>query len=510
MNHDWIKALLIPLLAAALVACPVKDPPNVNDKITGIEASATPASIGSGATSSLVATVSGTGTFNTAVNWSVSLGGGSLSSSTGSSVTYTAPSVTTSTNVQIKATAAGDSSVSKTLLITVQPSTPTPSKPTINAFSATPTSLTAAGQVTLIWDVNDATSLSIDSGVGAVTGTSKVVSITSSTAFTLTATNASGSSTKTLDVTVASLPTPPTVVSVSPANGATGVSADAKIVVTFSKPMDQVATQAAYQSADLPASGVTFDWDASGTVLTVKPNAPLVYAAGTDPKVLVATAYAFSITSTAKDKSGIALVPLNSSFKTLRKITATLESEAVRDGNVESSGSFDITSQNIFAGDFTDNTGTRSFLSFDLSGVPSSLTSTSLERATLNIFKRGVSFDPYIDLHYPCTPACLTTRVVLDHVSYGESLEGADFNMPALSSGFIDGLSVPIGYITADMLTAVRDDITNRITRENRSQYRLSLPLISDGDGNPDFVYYGARDGAPQYRPSLILEYKIP
>jgi C1A family cysteine protease len=124
MNHIQIKILLVPLLAAALVACPIKDPPNITDKIRGIEASATPASIASGATSSLVATVSGIGTFNTSVNWSIASGGGSLSSNTGGSVTYTAPTVTSAITVQIKAAAAGDSSISKSLQISVQVGTP--------------------------------------------------------------------------------------------------------------------------------------------------------------------------------------------------------------------------------------------------------------------------------------------------------------------------------------------------------------------------------------------------
>ncbi len=88
-------------------------------KITGIEATATPASISSGGTSSLVATVSGTGAFNGGVNWSIVSGGGSLSSNTGGSVTYTAPTVTNNTTIQIKAAAAGDSSISKTIQVSV-------------------------------------------------------------------------------------------------------------------------------------------------------------------------------------------------------------------------------------------------------------------------------------------------------------------------------------------------------------------------------------------------------
>ena len=121
MNQFWIKVLSIPLLAAALVSCPTDTSASI--KITGIDASATPATITSAATSSLTATVSGTGAFNPAVNWNIVSGGGSLSASTGGNVTYTAPSVTVITTVQIKATAAGEMSISKTVAITVQIST---------------------------------------------------------------------------------------------------------------------------------------------------------------------------------------------------------------------------------------------------------------------------------------------------------------------------------------------------------------------------------------------------
>jgi hypothetical protein len=119
MTQFWMKALLVPFLITVLVACP----PTVTDKITGIDASATPATIASGTTSSLTATVSGTGTFNAAVSWSILSGGGTLSATNGSSVTYTAPTVTATTPVQIKATAVGDSSVSKTLQVVITPST---------------------------------------------------------------------------------------------------------------------------------------------------------------------------------------------------------------------------------------------------------------------------------------------------------------------------------------------------------------------------------------------------
>ena len=76
--------------------------------------------------------------------------------------------------------------------------------PTITSFTATPASLPpGGGNVTLNWVTTDATSVSIDNGIGVVTGTSKVVNVAANTTFTLTATNTSGSPTKQTNVVVA-------------------------------------------------------------------------------------------------------------------------------------------------------------------------------------------------------------------------------------------------------------------------------------------------------------------
>lgn len=96
------------------------------------------------------------------------------------------------------------------LVLTACPATlapdPTPEpepKPTIKSFTATPSKLPAGGgSVTLAWDVVDAATLLIDGGVGAVSGISTTVDVTDDKTFTLTATNESGSITKSLTVTV--------------------------------------------------------------------------------------------------------------------------------------------------------------------------------------------------------------------------------------------------------------------------------------------------------------------
>ncbi|MEX2182621.1 MAG: kelch repeat-containing protein [Gemmatimonadaceae bacterium] len=78
--------------------------------------------------------------------------------------------------------------------------------PLIHDLSATPGIITTGDSTTLTWAVDSALSLSIDAGVGAVTGTSRSTLPVGSTTYTLTATNPFGSSTDTVSVTVVFAP----------------------------------------------------------------------------------------------------------------------------------------------------------------------------------------------------------------------------------------------------------------------------------------------------------------
>lgn len=89
-------------------------------------------------------------------------------------------------------------------------------------FSASPTSITAGQSSTLTWSTTNATSVSIDNGVGSkpVSGTASV-SPTTTTTYTLTATGAGGTTTKTATVTI--VQPPPTIsFSATPNNIAPG------------------------------------------------------------------------------------------------------------------------------------------------------------------------------------------------------------------------------------------------------------------------------------------------
>ena len=87
---------------------------------------------------------------------------------------------------------------------------PPPAAPTITQFVAEPSSIERGQSSTLRWAVTDATSFSIDNGIGSVqaSGTRRVFP-SDSTTYTLTATGAGGAKTATATVSVTAPPPPP-------------------------------------------------------------------------------------------------------------------------------------------------------------------------------------------------------------------------------------------------------------------------------------------------------------
>jgi hypothetical protein len=90
------------------------------------------------------------------------------------------------------------------------PIPPVGTPPVIIAFSNNPATINAGGTSTLLWNVTGATSVSIDNGIGQVdvAGT-RVVSPAISTVYTISATNYSGTVTRSAVTTVNSAPLPP-------------------------------------------------------------------------------------------------------------------------------------------------------------------------------------------------------------------------------------------------------------------------------------------------------------
>ncbi|HJU83754.1 MAG TPA: hypothetical protein VJ600_06065 [Holophagaceae bacterium] len=148
---------------------------------------ATPTAIGSGSSSSLTAVFTGgTG--------SVDQGVGSVTS--GVAKATAALSATTVFTLTVT-NAAGDFATAQAT-VTVYTAVPT-----ITSFTATPATVTQGSGSTLAWSVSNATGVTIDNGVGAVASTgSQPVSPSTTTTYTLTATNPKGNATMTATVTV--------------------------------------------------------------------------------------------------------------------------------------------------------------------------------------------------------------------------------------------------------------------------------------------------------------------
>jgi len=111
---------------------------------------------------------------------------------------------------------------------------PAPSgAPVISSFTGAPSSISLGQSVTLSWNVSGATSLTIDNGVGSVTGlTSKMAVPAVTTKYTLTASNTSGTVTASTTVTVNTTATPSTI-SIWPSTAAPNMYVSAGAPVEF-------------------------------------------------------------------------------------------------------------------------------------------------------------------------------------------------------------------------------------------------------------------------------------
>jgi hypothetical protein len=87
---------------------------------------------------------------------------------------------------------------------------------TINIFTATPATITAGQSATLTWATTNASSTSVDNGIGAVASSSVVVAPLVTTTYTLSAMNSTGITTATTTVFVNATTTPPVATTTVP------------------------------------------------------------------------------------------------------------------------------------------------------------------------------------------------------------------------------------------------------------------------------------------------------
>lgn len=286
--------------------------------------------------------------------------------------------------------------------------------------------------------------------------------------------------------------TPPTIVSVSPANGATGVVANENIVITFSEPMDRSSTQDAFQSTDILPSTVAYFWNQAGTVLTINPASDFEYASGTDPGA-TARAYAVAITTTAEDESGNRLADdFEWSFRTMRRITQTIPVPyqnvlVVNSGTMGTYSSCGSETAGAFAGDWDDNSGFYILVSADISDLPAGI--VEWEAASLAGYQNSYDGDPYAALGL----------ITAYHLRVS----------PPTSARWTTPIRHTLGYFSTnilletkavDILVALTDDYS----MSQLSQYRLSFSDLTNNDNNNQWAIFTCN------RFSITARYVLP
>jgi hypothetical protein len=154
----------------------------------------------------------------------------------------------------------------------------------------------------------------------------------------------------------------------------------------------------------------------------------------------------------------------------------------------------------------TGNAQYKGFLSFNLSPLETDGLTVAgrITSATLRAYQTGTSGTPYNDLSLG------GKYVIAAHVAYGAALNAADFNTPILHVlGEISANSLSQYKDVQNAVESVRDDWTNRTSRDNRSQYMLYFAQATDGDGASDVARFASRDNTSNH-PELEVKFLVP
>lgn len=197
---------LVPLLILVVLfiaSCYPGGPITIGGQLPVINSfNASPSSISAGDSSSLSWTVSG------AASVSIDQGIGNVALTGTRAV---APAATTIYTLTASSTGGMVTATTQVIVTGAAPPPPPVGLPVINYFAANPTSISLGSSVTLSWNVTNATTVTIDNGVGNIASSgSTIVLPVANTIYTLTASNASGSVTSSATVIVSGISPPPT------------------------------------------------------------------------------------------------------------------------------------------------------------------------------------------------------------------------------------------------------------------------------------------------------------
>lgn len=247
--------------------------------------------------------------------------------------------------------------------------------------------------------------------------------------------------------------TPPTVLSVTPSVDATGVSDAATILISFSEPMNRVATQNAFQSSTL--TGLSFAWPDDQTMEVTPSN--LTYAQGGHD--VVANEYSYTITTLAADLAGNQLEDNGSwSFSTLRSVTGEIDGSESAVAQATGTACFALPTLRV--GRPPGGGACRIFMTFDLSPIP---TAASISSAGLTC--------SYLSEVGPDL-----TSASLDRITYDVNNASLAWSNPALESypdPFSFGQATPTNPTTLD----VTNSVTTALAGNNPTslQFRMQV-----------------------------------
>jgi len=196
-----------------------------------------------------------------------------------------------------------------------------------------------------------------------------------------------------------------------------------------------------------------------------------------------------TVSATPTQKAGASSTPTATPITKSKILKATTQLDGFRSSNGGGNNSVDIRAGR------NENLVTRGFISFDIDEIPEGATITEV---ILKLYQVRVIGSPY------------TTSGVLevDHLTYGDALDGNDYSMAALLSGFATlSKNKTSGWKETAVTNAIQDDVANA---RSKSQFRIHFETeVKGGNVAGDFTYFESADNSEGTgnTPQLIVKY---
>lgn len=255
----------------------------------------------------------------------------------------------------------------------------------------------------------------------------------------------------------------PTVIGISPAAGAIGVTMDESMQIDFGEPMARDSVEGALSVSNVTPSDLSFSWNAESTSVTVVPEGGWHYAEGTAADQTDPQAYLVTISDAASDQAGNQLeTSYQSGFSTLRRITADLRPSTVLRYDSYQREAHDCT--NTFEVGHFSSQSAKGY-QYGLVGLQDALlppTVTEIESAVLTVREHSHSSGFYE-----------AGRIGLESLGAASYREG-DTLRPAAQSD--------LGLLFASATSAASMDVTNTVNTywPNEQFFRITPVNVAD------------------------------